>query len=181
MNHTRHGNHYQIHKMTTISIYLFIKFKKMHCALEFINWGKVQTIYLYCILYNASICIKEKAWGRGGGGVVKQEWRFKTTRGAMLLTNVPLTWVETCPFSLSDTSLDKPKSATFAVKFSSNNILVDFTSLWIMGGLASSCKYASPLAEPRAMRSLLFQSRWISDLPATHIDCLRCFINSFLL
>lgn len=90
--------------------------------------------------------------------------------GAMLLTSVPLTWVETWPFSLSDTSLDKPKSATFAVKFSSSKILVDFTSLWIMGGLASSCKYASPLAEPRAMRSLLFQSRWMSDLPATHID-----------
>jgi hypothetical protein len=129
--------------------------------------------------YNACICVKivvlvvfPKLRSLNKN---KIEGLINIKNGGMLLTIVPLTWVETWPFSLSDTSLERPKSATFAVKLSSSKILVDFTSLWIMGGLANSCKYASPLAEPRAIRSLLFQSSWYPDFPAIHIDWCRRF------
>lgn len=88
-----------------------------------------------------------------------------------VLTIVPLTWVVTWPFSLSDKSLERPKSATFAFKCSSNRMLFDFMSLWMMGGSASSCRYARPLAEPSATLSLLLQSNLIPDFPAYGSDC----------
>ena len=55
-----------------------------------------------------------------------------------LLTIVPFTCVVTCVFSGSPTILERPKSATLAVRFSSSNILFDLMSLCIIGGSASS-------------------------------------------
>lgn len=49
-----------------------------------------------------------------------------------------MTWVLTWPLSVSDTSLERPKSATLAVRCSSMRMLLDLTSLWMMGGSASS-------------------------------------------
>nr|GMD47162.1 hypothetical protein PHYPA_001035 [Ipomoea batatas] len=81
------------------------------------------------------------------------------------LTNVPLTWVLTCPLPASPKSFERPKSATLAFKLSSSKMLLDLTSLCMMGGSASSCKYAKPLAASRQMNgSSTFKYQKI-DLP----------------
>jgi hypothetical protein len=72
---------------------------------------------------------------------------------------VPLMVGLSLPVLSSGTNTESPKSATLAFIFLSSSMLHDFTSLWIMGGSALSCKYAKPRAAPRATRSLLSQSK----------------------
>ena len=61
--------------------------------------------------------------------------------------NVPATWVVTWDFS-SLSSLAKPKSETFGVKFRSRRTLLDLISLCTIWGWCSSWRKASPLATP---------------------------------
>lgn len=67
-------------------------------------------------------------------------------------------------------SLESPKSATFAVNLESNNMLLALISRWNIGGLASVCKYKIPLAEPKAIRSLIAKSRGSFNLTAKHTN-----------
>ena len=57
---------------------------------------------------------------------------------------VPTTFVETWVPPSPGKTLDRPKSASLAWKFSSNKMFVDFTSRWIIGGLQPLCKYSNP-------------------------------------
>jgi len=85
------------------------------------------------------------------------------------LTGVPFTTVDTWPGKLpsisgTGASLDSPKSATFAMNFESNNMLLALTSLWKIGGSASVCRYTRPLADPRAIFNLMAKLRGSLDL-----------------
>lgn len=71
---------------------------------------------------------------------------------------VPITLVETWRLP-SVASLAKPKSETFGVKSSSNNILPALKSRCMTRGLESSCRYARALAAPRAIFIRASQSR----------------------
>lgn len=81
---------------------------------------------------------------------------------------VPATNVETWVL-FGCIKVANPKSETRASIFSSNNMLLDLMSLWIMRGMQSWWRYDIPLAAPAAILYLVGQSKnFLSlDLPAS--------------
>ena len=108
---------------------------------------------------------------------------FYLAKGFSLFThNVPATWVVTWDFS-SLSSLAKPKSETFGVKFGSRRTLLDLISLCTIWGWCSSWRKASPLATPMdtslrvsQLNSILFCSEPI-NLEEKHF--MACFYICF--
>lgn len=83
-----------------------------------------------------------------------------------MLTSVPFTCVVVTRLSPpSGATLERPKSATFAMCVSLSKMLLDLISRWMMGGLAISCRYVNPLADPMAMDKRLLQSNGYACFP----------------